>query len=84
MEISLYVGSRCGMQVAFHHHYLCSKREMVFHHYCDGHIAWNPAGTKNEGNPNSPTQVFPKPHFFPPDVIKGRTADLKTFILEKH
>lgn len=22
--------------------------------------------------------------FSPPDVIKGRTADLKTFILEKH
>ena len=84
VEISLYVGSSCGMQVAFHDHYLCSKRDMVFHHYCDGHIAWNLPAPKMKEIQIAPPKSSQNHIFFPPDVIKGRTAGLKTFILEKH
>lgn len=53
---------------------------MVFHHCCDGHMAWNPAGTKMKETQTVPPKSSQSHIFFPPDVIKGRTADLKTFI----
>ena len=49
----------------FPYHYLCNKREMVFHRCCDGHMAWNPAGTKMKETETVPPKSSQSHIFFP-------------------
>lgn len=71
----------CGLQLrdagGFPDHYLCSKRDMVFHHYCDGHIAWNLPAPKMKAIQTAPPKSSQNHIFFPPWCYQGQNCRFK-------